>query len=474
MTLWQDRVIIPPGAVEPIRIKGRIHWRVNATCVEVDAATWHVRRMQALNYDWSGDESATPTSAARPQALAVAKDFLRESGEPAAEELAQVPDAQLLRRLNVATADGMLTNAGVLAFVGRGDPCLDYFHRNVAGGDSTARVRRSNRSLLEELAEIFLTIDAHNEIRHVQVGLVVRQVRDIPRLAAREAVVNGVAHREWGLLAPTVVEHVGRTLRVTSPGGFFGGVAELNIITHPSQSRNPALTQLLADLRVAEREGIGVDRMVREMVRVGFQPPVIREITGPFVRTSLVGDALDEPWIGWLAGIVPADESSDVSSLLLLRQLVTRGWTDERSAAPLIQLPVEEARGAIAELAHATINDRALLQTVDGTPEGAPAVFRLAPQAIEQLVSLDRALGQTRALPTRAEMAVTYARAHGRISSTELGSLVGAGGANAGATLKALAKDGILRPSTPAGRGRGFYYLWAGTPPVTPLGDGGD
>ncbi|MGI8700623.1 MAG: ATP-binding protein [Nocardioidaceae bacterium] len=460
-------VVICPGAVEPVRVNDRIYWRVNDNCVEVDAATWHARRMQTLNYDWSGDESGTPGSAVRPQALAVARDFLLPSGDPVAEELSRTPDAQLLRRLNVVTHDGMLTNAGVLAFAGWGDPCLDYIHRDYAGGDSTARVRRPDRSLLEELAEVFLTIEANNATRHVQAGLVVRQVRDIPVLAAREAIVNGVAHREWGLSTPTVVEHVGRTIRVTSPGGFFGGVSESNIITHPSQSRNPALTQLLADLRVAEREGIGVDRMVREMVRVGYQPPAIRQITGPFVRTSLVGDALDEPWIGWLAGIEPAEESNDVSSLLLLRQLVTKGWVDEQAAVPLVQLPAEEARGAILKLSRAKVKGQPLLQRVDGTPDGTVVAWRLGSTAIEDLLNRDRATGHTRALPTRIEIAKSYAEVRGRISSTELGSLVGASGTNVGGTLKALAADGVLTPSTPTGRGRGFYYRWAATPADT-------
>lgn len=455
-------VIISPSAVEPVRFNDRIHWRVNDKCVEVDAATWHARRMQALNYDWSGDESSTPASKARSQALTVARDFLSASGDTAAEELAATTDAQLLRRLNVVTHNGMLTNAGVLAFVGRSTPAIDYIHRDYAGGDSTARVRRPDRSLLEELAEVFITMDAHNATRHLQSGLVVRQVRDIPVLAAREAVVNGVAHREWGLSQPTVVEHIGRTLRVTSPGGFFGGVNESNIITHPSQSRNASLTQLLADLRIAEREGIGVDRMVREMVRLGHHPPAIREIPGPFVKVSMVGDALDEPWITWLGEIEPAEESVDVSSLLLTRHLLTHGWVDETRAVPLIQLPVEETRGSILKLARARIGAQNLLTTIDGTPDGTPPVWRLSVAALNALLTHDHAVDHTRKLPTRTEIARSFAKARGRISSTELGSLVNASGTNVGSTLKALAADGVLAPSTPTGRGRGFYYRWIG------------
>ncbi|WP_194165048.1 ATP-binding protein [Pseudactinotalea sp. HY160] len=455
-------ILIAPSALEPVRMNGKIHWRVEDHCVEVDASTWHARRIQALNYDWSADASSVPATHARPQALAIARDFLRAAGEPHAELLASSHDPELLRRLNMVTGDGLLTNAGVLAFVGRGVPSVDYMHRDYAGGDSTARVRRADRSALEELAEVFASIDARNGTRHLQLGLVVRQVRDIPMLAAREAVVNGLAHRDWGPDMPTVIEQVGRTLRVTSPGGFFGGVNESNIITHPSQSRNAALTQLLADLRVAEREGIGVDRMVREMVRVGYQPPDIREISGPFVRASLVGDALDEAWIAWLGEIEPAQESEDVYSLLLLRHLLRTGWIDAERAAPIIQLTTDEARGAIAKLSRARVDDSPLLETVRGTPHGTAPAWRLNPEALRVLLDHDAHVGRHRPLPDRPGVATSFARARGRISSTELGSIVDASPSNVGVVLKQLSSDGLLSPSNPAGRGRGFYYRWVG------------
>ncbi len=457
-------VIVAPTAVEPVRMNGKITWRVDDHCVEVDAATWHARRMSSLNYDWSGEESSVPATQARPGAIAVARDFLVDSGDSSAIELARSGDQQLLRRLNVVTGEGRLTNAGVLAFVGRNGPCLDYVHRDVAGGDSTLRVRRSGRSLVEELAEVFLSIDAQNSMRHLGAGLAVGQVRDIPQLAAREAVVNGVAHREWGVADPTVVEHIGRTLRVTSPGGFIGGVNESNIITHPSQSRNKSLTQLLADLRVAEREGIGVDRMVREMLRVGHQPPDIREISGPFVRASLIGDTLDEPWITWLASIDPREESQDLNSLLILRRLVTVGWVDHIRAAELIQLTVDEATGAITKLARASIGGRACLQIVQGVPDGSAPVWRLSESALASLAEGDARVGQVRSLPSRAEVARSYAQARGRISTTELGSLIGASGSNVGPVLKGLETAGLLAPSSAVRRGRGFFYRWVAPP----------
>jgi len=69
-------VLVAPSAVEPIRVKDRILWRVNDNCVEVDAATWHAKRMRTLNYDWSNDASATPsTRLARRRSLRLATFF---------------------------------------------------------------------------------------------------------------------------------------------------------------------------------------------------------------------------------------------------------------------------------------------------------------------------------------------------------------------------------------------------------------
>jgi ATP-dependent DNA helicase RecG len=64
-------------------------------------------------------------TAARATALERARDFLRASREEHALELAESSDSELLSRLDVVTPEGMLTNAGAVAFVGRAQPALD-------------------------------------------------------------------------------------------------------------------------------------------------------------------------------------------------------------------------------------------------------------------------------------------------------------------------------------------------------------
>lgn len=457
-------VVSVPRAIEPIVFDGKIRWRVAAHCVEVDHNTWQAKRMANLNYDWSLEESTIPASAASPAAIEIARRFLDDSGEAHASELSRVDSSELLRRLNAVSGQGFLTNAGVLAFVGREQPSLDYIRRDYAGGDSTVRIRRAGRSLLEELSEIFQAFESHNDVRHVRTGLTAGQIPELPSGAAREAIVNGIAHREWAVTAPTVIEHVGRTLKVSSPGGFVGGVNEGNLLTHPSTSRNRSLTDLLAALRVAEREGIGVDRMVRDMLAVGHQPPHIRAIDGPLVRASLVGDNIDTGWIAWLQSIAPRDERRDVNSLLILNQIVREGWSDVSNLAPVLQVTVEEARGALAKLAEATINGNEVICLVSGVPSSAEVAWHLGDQAAAALARSDAESGGKRTLPSREAVAMSYAQQRGRISSTELGSLVGASASNMGSVLKALEKQGLLEPSWSSRRGQGFYYRYVGDP----------
>lgn len=451
-------VVTAPQAIEPIRWRGRVHWRVDDNCVDVDPATWHSARMIRTNFDWSAQPSHVDATAARESAVEVARKWLRDSNEPGAIELASQTTPELLRRLNVVTGEGLLTNAGVLAFVGRGESALDYIRRDVAGGDSRQRVRVGGRGIIEELQEVFVHVAAHNAVIHRAVGVVAGQHTELPEQAVREAIVNGLAHRDWSQSQATVVEHIGKTLRVTSPGGFFGGVTAANIITHPSQSRNRALAELLAALRVAEREGVGVDRMVKEMVRLGHRAPAIEQIDGPYVRVSLVGDAADEAWMGWLADVVPVELVEDLNVLLVLRQLVDQGWVDVASSAPILQLNRAETSGALNRAAAASMGSKSVLVPVTGVPDGDAPAWALSSPARSALQHRDRRSGVARNWPTREAIARSYALSRGRISSTELGALVGASPSNVGSVLKRLEDECFLRPSRENRRGAGFFY----------------
>lgn len=454
-------VVRSPGAVSPVRCKGRVQWRVGDQCQEIDSATWQQRRAEGWGYDWSEQASDVPATAARPAAIAIARTFLKEAGDERTRDLGDIDTPDLLRRLGAATVDGMLTNAGAIAFAGRTTPALDYLRRPAAGADSEERVNLPHSSLLEELAAVFTTARAYNPETHIERGLVIGRVRALPERALREAIVNGVAHREWTDPGATTVEHIGSTLRVTSPGGFYGGVTPANILTHPSKSRNASLTALLALLGIAERQGIGVDRMYGDMLRLGHPLPTIEEADGNRVLVVLAGDRPDEAWMAWLRAIGPA-AADDLRVLMSLHRLVHRWWTDATDLQPYLQITGPEAEQVIDRMRLLQFDGRSVVFPLDGVPASRGVVLSVTDHAWGALQGLGQDAGRPRPDPDRDAVASSYAEHFGRISTTELASIVGAHATNVGANLRRLEAEGLLAPSRANRRGPGFYYRWVG------------
>lgn len=441
-------------AVEPVRFKGKIRMRVSKNCVEVDPSTWHSGRLHRLGWDWSAQPSGHTLDDVKPSALEVAKEYLHLAGDAAALRIAEADDGEMLRRLHLLDAEGRLNNAGSLLFVGTPFEALDYTRRSVPGGDSANRLR-SRAPLLVQLREVEKAIAAANRQMH-QGAFARGQVHAVPPLAVREAIVNGVAHRSWDMRRPTVVHHIGDTLIVESPGGLVGTVTPENIITHPAQPRYQRLAQALADLKLAEGEGIGVDRMFQEMIRFGFEPPVIEEVDGPYVRVSLVGGDPDPMFVELLSKLQPRQSAEDLEIVLLIHLVVRVGWVDAQSAGPVLQRNEALTQSALKRLASTRVDDEDLAMEIAGVPEGAPVAYRLGKRSREILK--DR-LSYLKSTDGRKSVLNGWAERRGRVSSTEAASILGVTVPTALAVLNEMVSDGVLTQGRETKRGRGFFYV---------------
>jgi ATP-dependent DNA helicase RecG len=441
-------------AIEPVRYAGKVKWRVDDHCVEVDPTTWHSGKLQRSGVDWSAQPSGHAFADVSPVAIEIARRFLRQAGDGSSIDLAESTSEDLLRRLNVMSGDGRLSNAGSLLFVATPAVGIDYIRRDMPGGDSTARVR-SERALLEQVAEVDQVASNLNRAIHLGGQFARGQFHALPPRALREAIVNGIVHRDWLSPQPTVVEHVGDVLTVTSPGGFIGGIGPSNIITHPSVPRYRSLSEAMAVLRLAEREGIGVDRMVSDMLGVGRPSPLISEIEGPYVRISLLGGDPDPQVVSFLSIVEPSSIGADTDALLLINRLCQTGWVDTRAAAPLLQRTLGETEAAVERLSRATVNDRPVATELAGVPAGQQRAWRLSNTSRELLASRVAHLASQ---PERVNQALSWAEARGRVSSTEVADMTGVTVVTAGKLLTALAEQGLLQPGRETKSGRGFFY----------------
>lgn len=150
---------------------------------------------------------------------------------------------------------------------------------DVEGGELLSPPRDlAGLSLLEQIADVDDRLDTLNTYLRVTAdpGFAQPSVRRLPPGAVREAVLNGVVHRDWMPHDPVEVTWIDEdsALQVISPGGFTGGVTAANVLTQ-RHARYPALADLCRALHLVEKQGLGVDRMYRDMVVLGHRPPLI-------------------------------------------------------------------------------------------------------------------------------------------------------------------------------------------------------
>lgn len=432
-------------AVAPIAVAGRVRWRTHDRCVDVDPATW-MEQVAAATHDWSREPTTVSTTDADPEAVQWARRLLRGATDEQRQALADLKSGALLRALPNATAgDGdVLSNAGRLLFTDIGN-AIHYLHRPVLGESPDFDLRPSG-PLLCQMREVFTAIEVRSVLREVPLGVSVQRYEHLPTRSAREAILNGVVHRDWTIADPTTVEQIDQQLRVTSPGGFPPNVQANRLLTGPSRPRYRGLAECTARLTLTERAGSGIDLMYMGAVRAGRPIPTVLEHPDPAVVATIVGGPPDEDWIR------TCDELGVVglSALLAVRRCVADGFITAERLASDLQDTADVARNILLQL-----EGTGVLPRVDGQPPDAVAAWQVG-DGLRRGLPDDFA--RVTARPNRPQLFLDYVDATGRISTTEARSLIDVGPAATGAVLRSLWEAGDLEPSNAGGRGYGNYY----------------
>jgi ATP-dependent DNA helicase RecG len=159
------------------------------------------------------------------------------------------------------------------------------------------------------------------------------------------------------------------------------------------------------------------------------------------------------------------DVTEDLRLLMIADTLASRGWIDVQVAARRLQVSPVEASDSLNRFVDIGFEGGPAVRPVEGTPTGSDIALVLERGPADRLSELDTAAGWRADRPSRKTVALDYARERGRISTTELASLVGAHATNVGNVLNALTDEGRLEWSRPNRRGPGFYYRYVGAGP---------
>lgn len=457
-------VRVPPGITVHSDKRGRASRRLNTDCLPMSAEEQARLSEDRRGFDYSSTSAGRTVRDVDPPAIESARRRLRAFSD-ARSELADLDTPSLLRALGVADQEDRLNVAGDLLFCAPQElrePALVYQYKPTPSGEPNA-VERWTPPLLLAVDRMFEYVAARQTMTPIALpdGQQV-QVEDFPDAAVREAVVNGLIHRDYRLPGSVHVEHSPSVFSVTSPGPLVPGVTPKNILTHPSKPRNPALTEAVRTLGLAEKLGRGIDRMYREMLRTGREVPRI-EGHAEMVEVSLVGGAPNTQVTRFVATL-PADEQQDTDTLLVLLRLCTSKTVTATEIAPLLQRSVDHAEVVLSRLAAPPIE---MVEPTRETARLRQPKYRLREDTVKQLGN---------AVPYRRRTSdeidrrvVEHMKEYGRITNKTVQNLFSVDVYRASAILRDLRERQFLRKLPGPKRGPGVAYAPGAAFPVRKL-----
>ncbi|MCB0193020.1 MAG: putative DNA binding domain-containing protein [Anaerolineae bacterium] len=180
--------------------------------------------------------------------------------------------------------DGTPTVAGILLF-GKspqsflpqsGIIFVKFLGKDARGRDGLAGYGRRveiDGSLAKMIERAWNVIREEMRVEAVVTGLRRKEMVEYPAFAVREALVNSVCHRDYRLSGRKVeIRMYSDRLEVISPGGLPGYITLDNIVEEHF-SRNPRVVSGLFQWGYIEELGLGIDRMIEEMLENGHTAP---------------------------------------------------------------------------------------------------------------------------------------------------------------------------------------------------------
>lgn len=446
-------IVVPDSSEVHSDTQGRFTMRVGTDCLSMDANQQLEARARKSQLDWSARIGQYTVSDVSETAVEAARDRLRNLPDTR-RELADVSLPDLMRALGVTTDDGRLLNAGEVLFMQAPSSSRSralYEYRETPGGEPTA-TERLDGPLISVLARTMELVQARRKLTPVTLPTGQQlQIEDFPEAAVREAIANGLLHRDYHVNDSVVVDHSPEVFVVTSPGPLVAGITPDNILTHPSRPRNARLARAAQFLGLIEERGRGVDRIYREMIRSGQKLPTIENFDQS-VRLTLVGGAPNTQLARYVAGL-PEAERADVDTMLILVTLCTRKTVTAETAAPILQKSGDEAGVVLRRLASDEIS---LLEPTRETAGRSRPTYRLRTSVLQ-------ALGGAVAYGRRTtddvdRKVIEHMTEYGKITNRTVRNLLDLSTSRAAAILGDLVKREIIVKTSEATRGPSVEY----------------
>ena len=441
-----------PESMSEIRVNGKLQTRLGTNCFPLDGEAAVSFMQSRRNFDWSAQSSGMHLSDAVQEALASARAHYS-----AAKGLAPASDRELVNRLGVLANnedDPELTRAGALMLCNF-EPSIQQIQLVVSTSESVAS--RLNIAKPAPLLTLFdevmslLMLDAFPATEKF-VGLQRMYLRKIPQLALREAVVNGIIHRDYRIsTAQITIQAIGdpcEIFKVISPGGLVPGVTLDSLISTPSRPRNTNLAEAFRILGLAEKEGTGIDRIYSVMLKEGHPAPEITENPAGVVF-RLTGGNPNLATLEFFSDLGAQNPNlvDDVRVILALDYLLKKATIQPESLSILAQCSAEEAKH--------TLNQLETISVIERLVNGG-YTYRLTQSSKSLLASLISYQLRT-PFQDQAEIVLSYLDSHSEVSREDVKTLLNISDQRATTLLREMVAKDKLEFVGPK-RGRSVRY----------------
>ena len=176
--------------------------------------------------------------------------------------------------LKLKTIDGVYTNLGYLL----SDQCEHSVKVAVIEGEDEMQFRDRREfsgSLLQQLHEIYNYLDMRNKLHSKFEKLWRIDQRDYPEVAIREALLNLLVHRDYGISASALITLYEDRVEFVSVGGLPDGVEKEDILLGLSVCRNQNLANIFYRLELIEAYGTGIRKIIKAYAGAERKPEFI-------------------------------------------------------------------------------------------------------------------------------------------------------------------------------------------------------
>ena len=185
------------------------------------------------------------------------------------------------KSLGLIGRDGCYTNLGLLL----SDQCEHKIKFAVYGGTQKQVFKDRHEfsgSLFRQFEDLTRMIDSYNRLSSPKLeGMKRIDKRDYPAQAIREALLNAIIHREYGLGGYTLISMFDDRMEIVSLGGLMRGVEMSDIMMGVSYLRNKRLAEIFYRLQLIEAYGTGIDK-IKESYKGQANQPVFESSPNAF------------------------------------------------------------------------------------------------------------------------------------------------------------------------------------------------